>query len=88
VALRLVAFVLYIPPLLAISALVFRTLQLLLVGQAAGLFGLLYAGAVFLLGRRAVRMLKDPTRKPWADVALLSAADLLLLGLALADPGR
>jgi hypothetical protein len=88
VGLRLVAFVLYIPPLLALLALVFRTLQLLIGGQAAGLFGLVYGGVIWLLGRRAVRVLKDAARKPWADVALLSIVDLLLLGLTLSDLAR
>ena len=86
--LRLVAFVLYIPPLLAIFALVFRTVQLLIGGQAAGLFGILYAGAAWLLGRRASRVLKDAARRPWADVALLSVVDLLLIGLTLSDLAR
>jgi hypothetical protein len=88
VGIQLIAFILYIPPLLAISTLIFRTVQLLIGGHPASLFGLLYAGVLWLLGRRAVRVLKDPARKPWADVALLSVVDLLLLGLALTDRAR
>lgn len=82
---RVLAFCLYLPPLLAVLALVFRTIQLAIAGNPASLFGLLYAGVLWLLGRRAARVVNDASRRPWADVALLSLVDLLLLGLALTD---
>jgi hypothetical protein len=80
---RLIAFVLYVPALLAVAALLPRTIQLLAAGRAAGLYGLLYAGVVFLLGRRAVRVLKGQTQRPWLDALLLGIVDALLVFLAL-----
>ena len=76
--LRLAVFVLYLPVLGAGLMLVWQCLFLLLHGQTAGLFGLLYAGILFLIGRRAARVLKGGIPPPWADLAAALVADALL----------
>ncbi len=76
--LRLVVFALYLPVLGAGALLVWQCLFLLLHGQIAGLFGLLYTGALVLLGRRAVRIVKGEVPKPWGDLAAALVADALL----------
>lgn len=79
--LRLAVFVLYLPVLGAGLLLVWQCLFLLLHGQAAGLFGLLYAGVLFLIGRRAARILKGGIPPPWIDLAAALAADVLLAAI-------
>ncbi|MFI5345046.1 MAG: hypothetical protein ACHQ51_01610 [Elusimicrobiota bacterium] len=82
-AARLIAFVLYVPAILAVGALVPRTVQIAARGNWAGLYGLLYAGVVILLCRRAVRVLKGLTSRPWVDAVLLAIIDGLMAFLAL-----
>ena len=77
-ALRLAAFLSYLPVLGALALLVWQCLFLLLHAQRAGLFGLAYAAAGFLLGRRAARVVRGGIPRPWLDLALLIAADALL----------
>lgn len=76
--LRLAVFVLYLPVLGAGALLVWQCLFLLLHGQAAGLLGLVYSGALFLLGRRAARIVKHDVSPPWGDLAAALVADALL----------
>lgn len=77
-SLRLAVFVLYLPVLGAGALLVWQCLFLLLHGQPAGLFGLLYAGVLFLIGRRAARIVRGDIARPWADLAAALIADALL----------
>ncbi|MDE2142106.1 MAG: hypothetical protein KGJ84_06825 [Elusimicrobia bacterium] len=82
-AARLIAFILYLPAILAVGALVPRTVQIGMHGNPAGLYGFLYAGVVILLCLRAARVLKGLTIRPWVDVVLLAIVDGLLVFLAL-----
>jgi hypothetical protein len=77
-ALRLAAFLAYLPVLGALALLVAQCAFLLAHAQTAGLFGLMYAAAAFLLGRRAARIVRGAVLKPWLDLTLLLAADALL----------
>jgi hypothetical protein len=76
--LRLAVFVLYLPVLGAGALLVWQCLFLLVHGEAAGLFGVLYAAGIFVLGRRAARVVKGEVPRPWPDLAAALAADALL----------
>lgn len=76
--LRLAVFVLYLPLLGAGALLVWQCLYLLLRGQAAGAFGAVYAGILFLVGRRAARIARGEIPAPWGDLAATLAADALL----------
>lgn len=77
-ALRLAAFVLYLPVLGAGALLVWQCLFLLLHGAVAGLFGVVYAGGLFVVGRRAARVLKGQVPRPWPDLVAALVADALL----------
>jgi hypothetical protein len=77
-ALRLATFLAYLPVLGALALLSWQCLFLLLHARTAGLFGLLYAGVLVALGRRAARVLRDDASRPWLDLLLLLAADVLL----------
>lgn len=76
--LRLAVFVLYLPVLGAGALLVWQCLFLLAHGAPAGLFGLLYAAVMVLLGRRAARVVRGEIPAPWADLAAALLADALL----------
>jgi hypothetical protein len=76
--LRVAVFVLYLPVLGAGALLVWQCAFLLAHGQMGGLFGLLYAGVLFLVGRRAARIVRGDIPRPWADLAATLAADALL----------
>jgi hypothetical protein len=77
-ALRLAAFLAYLPVLGALALLVAQCAFLLAHAQGAGFVGLPYAGAAFLLGRRAARVARGEVLRPWLDLVLLVAADALL----------
>jgi hypothetical protein len=77
-ALKLAAFLAYLPVLGALALLCWQCLFLLIHGQGAGLFGLAYTGVMILLGRRAARVLRGQTGRVWLDLTLLLAADALL----------
>lgn len=77
---RILVAALYLPVLGALALLAWQCLFLLLHDAPAGLFGLLYAGAAFLLGRRAARIVRGVPETPrlWLDAVLLLAADVLI----------
>jgi hypothetical protein len=77
-ALRLAAFLAYLPVLAALSLLIWQCLFLLLQAQRAGLFGLAYTAALVLLARRSARALRGEIPRLWLDLVLLLAADSLL----------
>lgn len=77
-ALRLAVFVLYLPLLGAGALLVWQCAFLLFHGAGAGLFGFLYAGGLFVIGRRAARVVKGQVARPWPDLAATVAADALI----------
>ena len=77
-ALRLAAFVAYLPVLAALALLSWQCLFLLIHAQKSGLAGVGYAGVLVLLARRAVRAVSGRLPRLWPDLALLLAADGLL----------
>ncbi|HXT01094.1 MAG TPA: hypothetical protein VN915_10490 [Elusimicrobiota bacterium] len=77
-ALRLAAFLCYLPVLGALALLTWQCAFLLARAQGAGAFGAAYAGAAYLLGRRAARVVRGDAARPWLDLLLLLAADALL----------
>lgn len=80
-SLRLAVFVLYLPVLGAGALLVWQCLFLLTHAQAAGLFGVPYAAILFLIGRRAARIVRGDVARPWADLAAVLVADALLAAI-------
>ena len=76
--LRLAVFVLYLPVLGAGALLVWQCAFILAHGEKAGFLILPYAAVLFLIGRRAARIVRDDIPKPWADLAAALAADVLL----------
>ena len=76
--LRLAVFVLYLPVLGAGALLVWQCAFILAHGEKAGLLLLPYAGILFLIGRRAARIVRGDIPKPWADLVAALAADALL----------
>jgi hypothetical protein len=77
-ALRVAVFVLYLPVAGAVAVALWQALYLLLRLQPAAAFGLLYAAVLWLVLRRAVRVLRGGVPRPWADLALLLVADALI----------
>ncbi|MBI5211035.1 MAG: hypothetical protein HY927_13780 [Elusimicrobia bacterium] len=81
-----VAFALYLPVAGALGALVLFCFFLLVKGQRAGLYGLLYAGILYALGRRMAAIFYGRVEGSlWKDIVLMSVADLLLAVLALSQ---
>jgi hypothetical protein len=77
-ALKLTTFLFYLPVLGALGLLSAQCAFLLAHASGAGLFGLAYGGALFLLCRRAARVLRGEIARPWIELLLLLAADALL----------
>lgn len=72
---RFIVAALFIPVLLLLLSLMYKTVYLLAHGQTAGLYALPYAVALWLVGRRSVRAWKGELERPWLDVCLLLIAD-------------
>lgn len=76
--LRAAVFVLYVPVLGAGAFLVWQCAFLLAHGEKTGLLLVPYAGVLYLIGRRAARIVRGGVPEPWADLAAALAADALL----------
>ena len=76
--LRVVVFALYVPVLGAVVVPVWQCLFLLVRLQPAGLLAVPYGAALWLVGRRALRVLRDPGADPRPDLVLTLAADALI----------
>ena len=77
-SLRLAVFVLYLPVLGAGALLVWQCLFILLHGMPTGLLMLPYGGVLYLIGRRAARVVKGEVPAPWPDLIAALIADALL----------
>ncbi len=76
--LRVAVFVLYLPVLGAVAVLIWQCLFLLVRLQPAGLLAAPYGAVLWLVGRRALRALRDKDGRPWLDLALTLVADALI----------
>lgn len=74
---RAVLTALYLPVLIILLSLIYKTVWLLFHGQSAGMYFFPYAIALWLVGRRARRAWRGELEKPWLDAALLLIAGAL-----------
>lgn len=65
---------LYLPVLLILLSLLYKTAWLLGHGERAGIYFFPYAGALWLVGRRALRAWRGELERPWVDACLLAVA--------------
>lgn len=81
---RRLALALYAPVLAALLCLTLFCLFLLVKGQKAGLFGVLYGSFAAVLGLRAARIYRREIEDAalWKDITALGLASLLIAGLA------
>lgn len=74
---RAVLTALYVPVLIILLSLIYKTVWLLAYGKAAGIYFFPYAIALWLLGRRARRAWRGELERPWLDAGLLIIAGAL-----------
>jgi len=79
-----IAIAFYAPVLAVLACLTLFCLFLLVKGQKAGLFGVLYGCFAAVLGSRAARICRQEIEDSalWKDIAALGLAAFLLAGLA------
>lgn len=68
---------LYLPVLIILLSLIYKTVWLLAHGERAGLYLFPYSIALWLVGRRALRAWRGELERPWVDASLLAVAGAL-----------
>ena len=74
---RAILTALYLPVLIILLSLIYKTVWLLAHGEKAGLYLFPYSIALWLVGRRALRAWRGELEKPWLDAVLLMIAGAL-----------
>ncbi len=71
---RAILTALFLPVLIILLSLIYKTVWLLAHGEKAGMYLFPYSIALWLVGRRALRAWRGELEKPWLDAALLMIA--------------